>query len=271
MITDPVFYELFLTSPETFFLILGLSPEAARETSGRYRYEAIEFKATSQRLDGVFLPRSPDLPVYFVETQFYELQSVYANLLAKAYTYLKQHDPAQPFCAVVLFADRTLEPKGLKPYQALIRAGVLRPFFLDELPELAEAPIGLSIVYLLRQSENEAPARARELIVRSRREIDDEALRSHLIELIETIIIYKFARLSRKEIRAMLHIPDIRETRVFQEGVEVGVEQERERQQKEKLKAIAEMAALKVSPKDIAKILQLDIKVVRKELAKLRN
>ncbi|MCE9529805.1 MAG: Rpn family recombination-promoting nuclease/putative transposase [Planctomycetes bacterium] len=57
MITDPIFYRLFTSSPETFFLLLGMSVDAARDMAARYQYEALEFKETSHRLDGVFQPK----------------------------------------------------------------------------------------------------------------------------------------------------------------------------------------------------------------------
>src|SRR5260370_9981919 len=91
------------------------------------------------------------------------------------------------------------------------------------MPELAHAPLGLSIVYLLRQAENQAPARARELILRTRQEIQDAALQRDLVELIETVVLYKLPRLSREEIQAMLQVHDIRETRVYQEAREEGL------------------------------------------------
>jgi len=67
MVTDPLFYRLFETSPETLFLVLGMSVEQAAEMAERYQYEAIEFKETSHRLDGVFRPKEPGLPMYFLE------------------------------------------------------------------------------------------------------------------------------------------------------------------------------------------------------------
>src|SRR5271170_1035262 len=85
MITDPLFYRLFETSPETFFLLLGKSADVAAEVAARYQYTAPEFKETSHRVDGVFLPREAGLPVYFLEVQFYPLPNVYAGLLAKVY------------------------------------------------------------------------------------------------------------------------------------------------------------------------------------------
>jgi predicted transposase/invertase (TIGR01784 family) len=198
MITDPLFYRLFETSPETFFLLLGLPIETARETAARYRYQAIEFKETAHRVDGVFLPKEPGLPLYFLEVQFYPLPSVFADLLVKVFTYLKQHDPAQDFVAVVLFAGRSLEPPEAAAYRPLFDAGLIRRFYLDEMQQLPDAPLGLSILYLIRQVENQAPEMARDLVARAKAEIADAALRADLIEFIETIIMYKVPRLTRE-------------------------------------------------------------------------
>jgi predicted transposase/invertase (TIGR01784 family) len=277
MITDPIFYRLFETSPETFFLVLGMSADSARDMAARYEYEALEFKQTAHRLDGVFRPKEAGLPLYFLEVQFYRLPSVFADLLAKVYTYLKQHDPGQPYCGVVLFGTRAWEPVELAPYRPLLDSGLIRPFYLDEMPEVANAPLGLSILYLIRQTESQAPATARELIARTKREIEDESLRDDLLELIETVIIYKLPRLSREEIQTMLQVHDIRETRVYQEakeeglkeGIEKGIEKGiEEGARQEKLRSIAKMAARKMSPDDIAEIMAVDVELVRAEIAK---
>jgi predicted transposase/invertase (TIGR01784 family) len=98
--------------------------------------------------------------------------------------------------------------------------------------------------------------------------------------LIETIIIYKLPQLSREEVQAMLKVHDIREARVIKEaheegmkagiqkGVEQGIEQERQRQFQEKLQSIARWAALNVSAEDIARILEIDVALVREHLTK---
>jgi hypothetical protein len=125
MITDPLFYRLFETSPETFWLMLGLSAVDARAMVRRYQYLAPELKEVARRTDGVFQPADRALPVYFVEVQMFKSDSVYANILAKASVYLEHHDPAQPFFAVVLFAEPSLEPALGPSYQPLLDAGVL--------------------------------------------------------------------------------------------------------------------------------------------------
>jgi len=171
---------------------------------------------------------------------------------------------------VVLFGSRGLEPKELTPYQPLLDAGLIRRFYLEEMPELANAPLGLSILYLIRQTESQAPSTARELVARAKKEIADAALRADLLELIETVIIYKLPRLSREEIQAMLQVHDIRETRVYQEAKEEGAQEERQRHLDEKLRSVAKMAARGISAADIAEFLGLDVDTVLVELAKNR-
>jgi predicted transposase/invertase (TIGR01784 family) len=274
MTTDPLFYRLFETSPETFFLLLGMSTESAREMAARYQYQAIEFKETSHRADGVFLPKEPDWPLYFLEVQFYYLPSVFADLMVKVFTYLKQNDPGQPFCGVVLFANRSLEPTELVPYRQMMDGGQIRRFYLDEMEELANAPLGLSILNLIHQTEHQATSTARELITRVKFEIGDEALRDDLIELIETVIIYKLPRLSREEIQAMLQIHDIRESRVYQEALKEGEVKGRKEGLEEGIEkgiaianAIAKLAARNMTAEEIATNLKLDLNLVRQAMA----
>ena len=267
MKTDPLFYRLFETSPETFFLLLGMSEEQAAEAAARYEFKAIEFKETSHRADGVFLPKESGQLLYFVEVQFYQLPSVFADLLTKVYTYLKQHDPSQAFCGVVLFANRHLEPDVLTPYQPLLDAGLIQRFYLDEMPELANAPLGLSILQLIRQTEAQAPLTARELVARIKTEIAGVGLQVDLIELIETVIIYKLPRLSREEIQVMLQVHDIRQSRVYQEAMEEGRKEGREKGREEGVAfAIAKLVAEKKSAGDIAAMLGLNEDLIRRAM-----
>jgi predicted transposase/invertase (TIGR01784 family) len=187
--------------------------------------------------------------------------------MAKVFTYLKQNNPGQPFCGVVLFASRSLEPKELIPYRHMIAADQIRRYYLEELEELPNAPLGLSILCLIRHAENHAPEVARELIVRVKSEIEDKSLQVDLIDLIETVIIYKLPKLGRAEIQAMLQIHDIRESRVYQEareegkveGLKVGIE-------KGIAISIAKLAAKNKSLAEIAALLDLNVDQVQQAL-----
>jgi predicted transposase YdaD len=135
---------------------------------------------------------------------------------------------------------------------------------------------------------------ARNLVARAKAEIEDESLRKDLIELIETIIIYKLARLSREEVQTMLQVHDIRETRVYQEAKEEGLKEGKEEGLKEgkeeglkegkeegliegeekgiaKAAAIVKLAAGNKSVEEIAAILNLKPESVRQVLAQFNR
>jgi predicted transposase YdaD len=68
-----------------------------------------------------------------------------------------------------------------------------------------------------------APQEARYLIARSQQETSQPSSRA-IIELVTTIMVYKFEQLSRTEVEQMLGIT-LKETRVYREIKEEGREQ----------------------------------------------
>jgi predicted transposase YdaD len=65
-----------------------------------------------------------------------------------------------------------------------------------------------------------------------------------------------------------LQVHDIRQTRVFQEAKEEGIEGERQRNLQEKLQFASKLVALNMAAEKIAEILGLDIEAVRNEIAR---
>jgi predicted transposase YdaD len=79
-------------------------------------------------------------------------------------------------------------------------------------------PLAIEIVLLAMSSETETPDRARALLDRS--EQDDR--RQDILELISTIMVYRFPKLGWEAVAMMLDIQDIRleDTRAYQEIAE---------------------------------------------------
>jgi predicted transposase YdaD len=75
---------------------------------------------------------------------------------------------------------------------------------------------------LVIEPEETAAAQARQLIQRSQQELIPEASQQTLVDLIETIIIYKFTSLSWEEVRVMLGLDDLRRSRAYRETLEEG-------------------------------------------------
>ncbi len=69
------------------------------------------------------------------------------------------------------------------------------------------------------------PQAARTLLARSAQEVANPIESRAIMDMISTIVVYKFTNLSRQEVDAMLGVR-VQETRVYQEAREEGREQE---------------------------------------------
>lgn len=59
-------------------------------------------------------------------------------------------------------------------------------------------------------------------MARAKTEIANPLVARGIIELLETVLVSKFAKLSREEIQAMFLLTDIKQTRVYQEAKQEG-------------------------------------------------
>ncbi|MBE9062895.1 DUF2887 domain-containing protein [cf. Phormidesmis sp. LEGE 11477] len=92
--------------------------------------------------------------------------------------------------------------------------------YLDELGDIRQLPLWVGLMVLTTVDESAAVTDARNLISRAQTEATAEESRV-IIDMVATIIWYKFEQLSRSEIGTMLDIP-VKETRLYQEGRQEG-------------------------------------------------
>jgi predicted transposase/invertase (TIGR01784 family) len=81
-------------------------------------------------------------------------------------------------------------------------------------------------------------------------------------------ILSKFANLSRQEIEAMLKLPELKKTKVYQEALEEGREEGRQEGREEgklaaQLKILPKLLQRGDSLEEIADLLELEVEVVR--------
>ncbi len=225
MKTDPLFYALFQVLPEHFFRLIGRRDFAA----AGYQLDAIEYKAASVRLDGVFRPADRKAaPAYLWEAQFHRSDSVYANLLAKVGHFLEHDGPDQDWVAVVIYPTRGVERKNLHPYRCVLNSDQFIRVYLDELPEPPDDRFDLGVFKLIGAKPEEALKRAQEMVPRVKSAALPAETRTRLLEFIETVIVYQFPDWSRERVEKMLTVSDFTQTRVYREAVEEGIEKGRE-------------------------------------------
>ena len=258
MKTDTIFYSLFQAFPGIFFELIDRSPEEA----ATYEFTSREIKQLAFRLDGLFLPTTDDqeLPLYVVEVQFQPDKDFYYRLFGELFLYLRQYKPRHPWRVVVIYPTRSIEREQSLHFGKLLSLDGVRRIYLDELGEAAELSLGVGAVKLVIEAEETAPELARRLIEQARQRLTDEATRRDLINLIETIIVYKLPQKSREEIEAMLGLSELKQTKVYQEAKQEGLA---EGQLKAKLEAIPRMLQFGLSLEQIAQLQDLPLEVVQ--------
>ncbi len=262
MKTDTIFYSLFKEFPSIFFELINQSPEEAKA----YEFTSREVKQLAFRLDGLFLPTSnnPEKPFYVVEVQFQPDEDLYYRLFAELFLYLRQYQPSHPWEVVVIYPSRSIEREKNLHFGKLLNLAEVKRVYLDELAQSTECSLGVGVVKLVMESEETAGIAAKRLIEQAKQQLTDAATQRDLIQLIETIIVYKLPKKSRKEIEAMLGLSELKQTKVYQEAKEEGVQEgEQIGEQKAKLEAIPELIQLDLSLVQISRALRLPLAVVQ--------
>ena len=227
MKTDSLFYQIFLRFPDSFFDLIGQPQPGA----ANYQFTSQEVKQLSFRLDGLFMPLREDIqqPLYLVEVQFQPDDTLYYRLFAELFLFLKQYQPPHPWQIVVIYPHRGVEREQSLHFGEILNLASVRRIYLDELPHRSHPSLGIGVIKLVVESETEAVRTAQTLIERTREEITDQSSQRQLINLIESIIIYKLPQKSREEIEAMFGLSDLKQTRVYQEALAEGEDQGLER------------------------------------------
>ncbi len=229
---------------------MGQSAEQAQV----YEFSSREIKELARRFDGIFLPANEDanLPIYFVEVQFQGKPDFYSRLFAEIMVYLHQYQPENDWCSVAVFASRSVDLGVPMQYRGFLMSEQVKWVYLDELAAPASPSLGIGIVQLVVGARDAAVELTNQLMQKARQELEDEALKRKVIELIEAVLVYKFTELSREEIEAMFGLSDLKQTRVYQEGKLEG-----------KLESVPRLLALGLSVEQIATALGLDVALVR--------
>ncbi len=271
MKTDTLFYQLFQNFPSIFFELIG---QPTTDTS-IYQFTAPEVKQRAFRFDGLFLPiaESSELPIYFVEVQFQKKPKFYSRLFAEIFLYFYQYDvPTEEWYAIVIYRRRSLEVPAPRRYWELMEHRVQR-IYLDEIEQEAEPSIGVGIVQLVVESKKKTGNLARQLITKARQDLPDATLQQQIIELIETVVLYKFPNLSREELETMLGLSELKQTRVYQEARQEGLEEGRQEgleegleqgQLRAKLAMVHKLRQRGFGIEELAALLELDIETVRR-------
>jgi predicted transposase/invertase (TIGR01784 family) len=196
-------------------IVFRSSSKEYPDRANEYIFDSIEVKETAFRIDGVFMPPDRSGTIYFAEVQFQTDELLYERMLSEIsiYTY-RNRERFADWQAVVIYPTRMMEQSRTEMVREMLDSGRIRRVYLDELGAVEELPTGLGLMVLTTLEGEKATQSAIGLIERARGSKD-------IIDLISTIIVYKFSGLSRDEVDAMLGI-ELEQTRVYQEALAEG-------------------------------------------------
>jgi len=220
--TDKLFYRLFLSQPS---LIAELIPEIPIDC--KFTYSAPAIKEKGFAIDGLLTPvgDDPNLPMVFLEAQMQRDPQFYGRYFAEIFLYLHQYEIQKPWYGLLILPNRSENLGSEIPYRVLLNAQV-KQIYLDDLLELTDLSPNLTLLKLLVVDEAEALVLAQSIL----KTADTEEERRRRLDLVEAILVNKFPQLSTEEILKMLNLKtaDIKETRFYQEVLQVGLDEGRQ-------------------------------------------
>ena len=221
---DTHFYQLFKQFPGLIFELVDQKPPEAAQ----YQFDSIEVKETAFRIDGVFLPPDHANPkiAFFAEVQFQEDKDLYHRFFTEIMTFLYRHKVRYDnWFGVIIFPSRSLEPSNYLIHDVLVDSYKVKRIYLDELGDLEEQSLGIGLMLLTNTPENKAKEAAKTLLKKAQNTEVDNLEKQAIIDLVTKIMTYKFDKLTREEVEAMLLGPITEEPRAIREWKELGAKQ----------------------------------------------
>jgi predicted transposase/invertase (TIGR01784 family) len=147
----------------------------------------------------------------------------YQEMLTEIYLYLNDYQPKNGWRAVVIYTQRSFDP-GLPIHLSEYATGDrLQRLYLDRLPpEWEGRSLEVRAIQLMGVRKDIVADQAKSLIDQVRAESNSATTLKAVLELINTIFIYKFPNLTRQEIETMLGLSELKQTRVYQEAHQEG-------------------------------------------------
>ena len=209
---DSIFYYLFRQAPA---LLSELVPDPPANADA-YRFDSVAVKEPRFEIDGVFLPPEGEPgAVFFVEVQFQKDERLYERIFAEAALYFyRMRERFTDWQVVIIYPSRSTEQSDLFPHRSFLNGGQTHRIYLDELGDIRQLPLWVGLMVLTTVDEEQAPEEARELL--SRAQAIPPAESRVIIDMVVTIISYRFGQITRQEVERMLNIT-FEETGVYQE------------------------------------------------------
>ncbi len=204
--------------PQLFFEILG-EPAAWGDN---YEFCSVEIKQAAYRIDGIFTPKphTAAKTVIFVEFQFQKDEFLYERLFSEIMLYLAQNLTAEDWRAIAVYPRRSIEQENKYRHRTLLQSEQFQAVYLEDFLGQPSEQLGIQLMQLIVAKEKDTQPYLDGLVRQLQGKTDPKT--QAIIEMVSTIMVYKFPQLSRSEIEAMFTVSDLQQTKVYQEALTQG-------------------------------------------------
>ena len=242
--TDRWYYRVFQSAPDLIRALLPISSAAKSELSldpadpgdRHYRFEALEIKELSHRLDGVLWPRestgcaetgSPEFPVVLLEVQMHPDPGFRHRLAAQSCRFLQKNPQVEHLEVVVITPHRRIGlGPAMLPRLLQVLLNEVHWISLEALSQEANLDPLLILLTLPVRPESELAASSQQIL----------ASRPDLKTVVLPMLVQRFPQLTEEQIMVIAGIPreEIRHTRAVQdwlaEGRQEGLQEGRQQE-----------------------------------------
>jgi predicted transposase/invertase (TIGR01784 family) len=216
--TDSIFFRIFQTLPSILFELLGEPAELGQN----YEFKSVEVKQTAFRIDGVFVPQpaSAEQTVIFVEVQFQRDEYLYDRMFSEIGMYLAQNRGTVDWKAIAIFPRRSLEPKNQWRHRTMLQGEQFMVIYLEDLLKIRSESLGVQILQLIVAKPSKSKRYVQNIVSQLSHKTNSQ--NQAIIELVSTVMVYKFPELSREAIESMFSVSELKQTRVYRDAMDEG-------------------------------------------------
>jgi predicted transposase/invertase (TIGR01784 family) len=146
----------------------------------------------------------------------------YQRFFAEIYFYLNLYPQTADWQAMVIYPTQSIESKNQRLYRANLNSDQVHRVYLEDFSDTSTESLGIGMMQLIVSDAVDAIPKAKVLLAKTQPLSKTDPKFAAIIELIETIVVYKFPLLGRKEIENMLGLSELKQTKVYQEALQEG-------------------------------------------------
>jgi predicted transposase YdaD len=141
-------------------------------------------------------------------------------MFAEVGMYLAQNRGTYDWKAVAIFPGRSLESKNQLRHRTMLQGEQFTAIYLEDLLKIRSESLGVQLLQLIVVKPKQSEPYIQNIVSQLSHKTNSQ--NQAIIELVSTVMVYKFPELSREVIEAMFTVRELKQTRVYRDAMDEG-------------------------------------------------